>query len=255
MFQDLIILFAAGTLAGAMNAIAGGGSFVGFPAMVFTGLPSVAANASNTVALVPGTIASAAAYLTGSRRMGLTGLANVPFPALLGVSTAGGLAGALLLLSTPVITFDAVVPWLLLFATITFAFGRQFGAWLRTHLRLGPRTLLPLQFLLGIYGGYFGGAVGIMMLAAWSLLDGADIKSLNPTRTVIVSAMNGIAVICFVVAGQVHWPQTLAMLAGGILGGFAGARLGQRLPASLIRGIVMAITVIITLIFFRRAYA
>jgi uncharacterized membrane protein YfcA len=252
--MELLLLVAAGILAGGMNAIAGGGSFVSFPAMVFVGLPSVAANASSTVALVPGSLASSWAYTTGAHRMGLHDLGGVRFPVLLGVSVAGGLAGAVLLLVTPVATFDGVIPWLLLLATLTFAFGRQAGAWLRQRLRLGPATLLPVQFVLGIYGGYFGGAVGIMMLAAWSLLDGAELKTLNPTRTIIVSATNAIAVLCFVVANQVWWPQTLALLAGGLIGGYAGARIGQRLPPRMVRGIVIATTVAMTLAFFRRAY-
>ncbi len=252
--MDMLVLIAAGFLAGAMNAVAGGGSFVSFPAMVLVGLPSVAANASSTVALVPGSLASALAYTTGAHRMGLLDLGGVRFPVLLAVSVAGGLAGAVLLLVTPVATFDGVIPWLLLLATLAFAFGRDAGAWLRRRMRLGAATLLPVQFLLGIYGGYFGGAVGIMMMAAWSLLDGADLKALNPTRTLIVSATNAIAVIAFVAANQVWWPQTLALLLGGLLGGYAGARLGQRMPPRLVRGLVIALTVAMTAIFFRRAY-
>ena len=254
MLTDAIILFAAGVLAGGMNAIAGGGSFISFPAMVFVGLPSVVANASSTVALVPGTLTSAGTYMTGTNPMGFRDLGGVRFPILLASSVAGGLLGALLLLATPVAIFDGVIPWLLLVATITFAFGRDFGAWLRARIRLGPVALLPVQFILGIYGGYFGGAVGIMMLAAWSLLDGADLKQLNPTRTIIVSAMNGIAVVCFILAGQVWWPQTVALLAGGVAGGYLGARAGQALPALAVRRIIIAVTVAMTLIFFKRAY-
>ena len=254
MLITFLLLFAAGAMAGGMNAIAGGGSFISFPAMVFAGLPSVIANASSTVALVPGTLASAATYLRGPAPEGLRDLGGVRFPVLLAVSVAGGLVGAILLLVTPVATFDGVVPWLLLVATITFAFGRDFGAWLRRKARLGPLALLPVQFLLGVYGGYFGGAVGIMMLAVWSLLDGADLKQLNPSRTVIVSAMNGIAVIAFVLAGKVWWPETIALLFGGLAGGYFGARIGQMLPAAATRKVIIAITVVMTLIFFKRAY-
>lgn len=254
MLADGLMLFAAGLLAGTMNALAGGGSFVSFPAMVLAGLPSVAANASSTVALVPGTLASAYAYTTGAGKVGFRGLAGVPFAVVLGTSVAGGLVGAILLLVTPVSTFDAVIPWLLAFAALTFAFGREAGAWLRARVHLGPGALLPVQFLLGIYGGYFGGAVGIMMLAVWSLLDAADLKQLNPTRTIVVSAMNGIAVVCFVVAGQVWWPQTMALLLGGLAGGYAGARVGQMLPAVVVRRVIIAVTVVMTGIFFRRAY-
>lgn len=254
MLSTFLILFAAGVMAGGMNAVAGGGSFVSFPAMVAMGLPSVIANASSTVALVPGTLTSAATYLRGPAPEGLRDLAGVRFGLLLGTSVAGGLAGALLLLATPVATFDGVIPWLLLVATVTFAFGRDFGAWMRGRFRMGARALLPVQFVLGVYGGYFGGAVGIMMLAAWSLLDGANLKQLNPTRTVVVSAMNGIAVVAFVLAGKVWWPQTIALLLGGLVGGYFGARVGQALPAAATRRVIIAITIAMTAIFFKRAY-
>src|ERR1700690_2857537 len=132
----LALLAAAGLLAGAMNAIAGGGSFVTFPAMVFAGLPPVIANASSTVALFPGTVASTFAY-----RHELDGAGGIRLPVLTPISIAGGLAGAILLLATPTHLFDIVIPWLLLLATITFAFGARAGTALRRVVRIGPRTL------------------------------------------------------------------------------------------------------------------
>jgi uncharacterized membrane protein YfcA len=255
MIAGLPFLFLAGLTAGGMNAVAGGGSFASFPALVLAGLPSVAANASSTVALLPGTLASAYAYMTGRYRAPLRDLGGVRFPLLLAVSMAGGLCGAVLLLATPVATFDAVIPWLLLLAALTFAFGRDAGAWLRRRFRLGAPALLAVQFVLGVYGGYFGGAVGIMMMAAWSLLDGADLRTLNPPRTLVVSAANAIAAAWFIAAGAVRWPETLAVLAGAVAGGYSGARLGQRLPPPVLRGVVIAITLAMTLAFFRRAYS
>src|SRR3954469_639645 len=157
--SDAALLLAAGCIAGAMNALAGGGSFITFPALLLVGLPSVAANASSTVALVPGSLASVYAYTTGRYRLPLLALGNVRLPLVLAVSAAGGLLGAMLLVSTPLATFDKVIPWLLLFSTLTFVFGRRMGTWLRGRLRIGAATLLSVQFLLGIYGGYFGGAV------------------------------------------------------------------------------------------------
>ncbi len=249
-----LFLFIAGLLAGTMNAVAGGGSFVSFPALVAAGVPSVAANASSTVALVPGTLASAWAYTTGPYRMGLVGFGGLRFRALLVASLAGGLAGAVLLLSTPAATFDAVIPWLLLLATIVFAFGRRIGAALRARVRLGRGAALAVQFVLGVYGGYFGGAVGLMMMAAWLLLDAADLKAMNPVRTLLTSAMNIVAVLCFVAAGQVWWPQALSVLVGAAAGGYAGARVGQRLPPVVVRAVVTLVTVGMTLVFFVRAY-
>ena len=172
------VLFAAGLLAGVMNALAGGGSFVTLPVLIAVGVPSVAANASSTFALYPGGLASAWVY-----RGGLTNVAGVPLrPAFL-ATLLGGLLGALLLLWTPGNLFDLVLPWLLLVATVTLAFGPRLGPLLRRRFRLGIAAILTVQFLLGVYGGYFGGAVGLMMIAAWSLLDNADVQTLSPART------------------------------------------------------------------------
>jgi hypothetical protein len=251
---SVLFLVLAGFLAGTMNAVAGGGSFISFPALVAAGVPAVAANASSTVALVPGTLASTWAYTTGPHGMQVTGLGGLRFRDLLAVSVAGGVSGAVLLLSTPGATFDAVIPWLLLLATLVFAFGRRMGAALRARMRLGRGAALAVQFLLGLYGGYFGGAVGLMMMAAWMLLDTVDLKAMNPARTLLTSAMNIVAVLCFVVAGQVWWPQALSVLVGAATGGYAGARIAQRLPPLAMRAVVTLVTVSMTVVFFVRAY-
>jgi uncharacterized protein len=244
---DLLLLAGAGFLAGAMNAAAGGGSFVSFPAMIFAGVPPVYANASSTVALFPGAVTSGWAY-----RNLLGGIGDVSLPVLLIISVIGGLLGAVLLLATPAGAFNALVPWLLLLATIAFAFGRQIGVALRRVVRIGRVTTLLAQFLLAIYGGYFGGAVGIMMMAVWSLLGASDLRQMNPTKTVLVGAMNGVAVLYFIAAGAVVWPQTLAMLFAAALGGYAGARLAMRLDPRWLRAGVIAISSLITLSFFWR---
>ena len=243
------MLLAAGFAAGIMNAIAGGGSFLSFPALVLAGLPSVAANASSTVALFPGAVSSAWVY-----RHDFSDIGGVKLWQLLAISVTGGLLGAILLLSTPVSIFDALVPWLLLFATLAFAFGRDIGTRLRRHIRIGPPALLAIQFVLGLYGGYFGGAVGIMMLATWTLLGTETLAKLNPARILMTGATNAIAVLCFIAAGKVWWPETLAMLAGAFLGGYAGASLGRRLSAPVSRAIILAVTVSMTIIFFWRRY-
>ncbi len=252
--EHALLLFAAGAGAGLMNAVAGGGSFLTFPALVFAGLPSVVANASSAVALVPATLASVWAYSTGTHKTGLVDIGGVPIGRIIAVSIAGGLTGAILLLSTPSALFDGIVPWLLLLASLVFAFGGRLSAWLRQHAHLGPAAVLPLQFGLGVYGGYFGGAVGIMTLAVWSLLTTHDLKALNPTRMLTVAAMNGIAVAWFIAAGEVQWPETLVVLAGGLVGGFVGGRIGQRLPPGVTRAVIMTVTAGMTLLFFKRAY-
>jgi uncharacterized membrane protein YfcA len=247
--QHAALLAAAGLLAGAMNAIAGGGSFVTFPAMVLAGLPPVIANASSTVALFPGTLASTCAL-----RHDFAHVPGLDLRVMLPLSVAGGLAGAVLLLATSARIFDVVMPFLLLLATLTFAFGAHAGLALRRLVRVGPGVLPPLQFVIAIYGGYFGGAVGLMMMATWSLLSAsADLNAMAPARVLLVSAANAAAVLWFTAAGTVRWPETLAMLGASIVGGYLGARLTQFLPARVVRGFVVALTGTVTIAFFVRA--
>jgi uncharacterized membrane protein YfcA len=242
-------LVLAGLLAGTMNAVAGGGSFVSFPVMVLMGLPPIAANASSTVALFPGTLASTWAY-----RDGLCGIAGISLRVLLPISVAGGLIGAILLLVTPGSVFDAAVPWLLLLATLTFAGGRQLGDWLRRYIRIGRSAFLVIQFILSVYGGYFGGAIGLMMMAVWVLITSAELKTMAATRTLLVSAANGSAVLCFAVAGAVRWPEMLAMMISAIAGGYYGARFARHLPPSVLRWFVVALSATVTVAFFLRTY-
>lgn len=246
---DTLILLGAGILGGAMNAMAGGGSFVTLPALMGAGVPSVAANASSTIALYPGGLASAFVY-----RGGLGRIAGVSMRPVLAATLAGGLVGALLLLWTPGVLFDRVLPWLLLVATLALAFGRRVGPALRARFQAGIGTLLVVQFLLGVYGGYFGGAVGLMMMAAWNLLDGADVKALNPARTLLVSAANSIAVLCFAISGIVHWRAALLVGIGAIVGGTLGAVLGKRLPSGLVQIATVVLALAMTITFFARSY-
>jgi uncharacterized protein len=245
---EFMILLVAGLVAGAMNAAAGGGSFVTLPAMIFAGVPSVEANASSTVALLPGAIASVYAYRHDFRPFEVLSLR-----VMLAVSMTGGLVGAFLLLVTPSKRFDEIVPWLLLTGTLVFAFGGRAGILLRRVVRIGPLTLLWCQFLLGIYCGYFGGAVGIMTLAVWSLLGMTDIRAMNATKTLVVGATNGVAVVCFILAGKVWWPQTVIMLSAAIVGGYGGAQFARRLPPQHLRLGISVFNCLITAVFFVRA--
>ncbi|MHC5541499.1 sulfite exporter TauE/SafE family protein, partial [Singulisphaera rosea] len=201
-----------------------------------------------TVALFPGSLASAWAY-----RDDFAKFEGLSLPAMLIASLAGGLVGAILLLVTPQTSFDGIAPWLLLVGTLTFAFGKQAGAWLRRWIQIGPKTLVCGQFLLGIYGGYFGGAVGIMTMAALSLLGHTDITAMNAAKTLIVGTMNSVAVVCFIIAGKVWWLPTLTMLLGAVLGGYSGARVARRLDPRLIRIAITLFNVVITTVFFLRA--
>ena len=246
----LFLLIAAGFAAGLMNALAGGGSFVSLPALIAAGLPSVAANASSTVALFPGGVASAWAYGRGPQAP-----PPLPLKAALAVTVAGGLVGSVVLLATPTAAFDRILPWLLAAATLMLAFGPRWSERIRGRLRSGPAVLIAGQFLLGVYGGYFGGAVGIMMLAFWSLLAGGELKDLQAPRTLLVTAANAAAVAWFVGARAVDWGSILAMAPAALAGGWLGAQAGRRLPAAWVRRATIALAACVTAAFFVRGYA
>jgi uncharacterized membrane protein YfcA len=244
-----LLLMAAGFIAGAMNSAAGGGSFVSFPALVFAGVPSVPANATSTVALFPGAMTGSWAY-----RRDFQSFEGISVRRLLPVSVIGGLAGALLLLLTPVRTFDVIVPWLLLTGTVAFALGPKAAMALRRRVRIGPAALYIAQFTLGIYGGYFGGAVGLMTLAVWSLFGATDIRAMNAAKTLLVGSMNSIAVVAFIVAGKVFWPEAIVMAIAAALGGYAGARIARSVERQRIRLFINCVNVAMTIIFFYRAF-
>lgn len=246
--NTFVLLFGAGLIAGAMNAVAGGGSFLTLPVLMLAGVPSVSANASSSVALLPGSLASTWAYRTGFSTVG-----EVSLRALLVTSLAGGFIGALLLLLTPQAAFEAVIPWLLLLATGVFALGPRAGQTLRRRVRIDARPVLAAQFLLAVYGGYFGGAVGIMMMAVWSLLSPAELSAMNPAKTLLVAATNTVAVLCFIIAGKVWWPQTLAVLFSAMLGGYASARVARHLDPRHLRLGVSLLSALVTIAFFLRA--
>jgi uncharacterized membrane protein YfcA len=245
----IALLVLAAFVGGALNAIAGGGSFLTFPALVFTGVPSVIANATNTVALFPGSFASAFSY-----RHGLAKLEGISLPTLVLVSIAGGTLGAIILLKTPETTFVALTPWLLLFATVMFAASKRLGAALRHRIHFSFGTLLATQFVIAIYGGYFGGGIGILMLAALAAFGMTDMTAMNGIKTILAGCLNGVAVVVFVVAGKVYWQQAAIMMAAAIAGGYTGAHYAQKMKASVLRGIVIFTGVTMTVYFFYHAY-
>ena len=247
---SLLVAALAGIAAGVMNAVAGGGTFVALPVLIAIGLPSTIANQSSTVALFPGQITAGWAVRDQMRP-----LAGVGVRLLLAVSVVGGLIGALLLMFTPSTVLDRLLPWLLLVATLAFCFGRQIGNWMRDRgLRIGLEPVLIVQFVLSVYGGYFGGGVGIMMMAVWTLLDEADVKTMTPTRIILVSFTNATAVVAFALFGRVDWGPTLAMAVGSAAGGLAGARLAGWMSPRVVRAAVMAVAVGMTVAFFLRNY-
>lgn len=242
----ILVLMLAAFCSGALNAVAGGGAFITFPALLFAGVPPVAANASSTVALFPGQAASSWAY---RREIAAGGQVNVPVFAVL--SLVGGLVGALLLLVTPNATFARFVPWLLLFATSVFAIG-AYAPGIVSRLRLGGRSVLAVQFLISIYGGYFGGGIGFLMLAALTLFGLRDIHAMNGLRLLLAMLMNAAAVGTFIVAGAVSWPETVAMALAAVAGGYAGAIGAKRVDPKLLKTLVVIIGTLLTLYFFAK---
>ena len=249
---DLYVLalpFVAGIVGGAMNALAGGGTFATLPALIAMGLPANVANATSNVALLPGSAASAWAF-----RDELAPLGGIGIPTLSAITFAAALLGSLLLVWTPTETFDVVIPWLLLFAFAVIAFGKRAADWLHARVTIGPRSLVVAQGLLGVYGGYFGGGVGLMTTAVYGLLAGVSPRALFAPRTLMLGMANAAGTIVFAAAGLVRWGACLPMLAGALFGGWAGAHLGKRLPAGAIRAWTLLVTALTTVIFFRRAY-
>jgi uncharacterized protein len=248
-----IFLFLAAVLGGALNAVAGGGSFVAFPALLFTGVPPIAANATNTLALWTGVTASTGAY---RHRLDIPRRILVP---LLVTSLLGGTLGAFLLLRTSAHTFLRLLPCLMLAATLLFIFGRRLGGQRPasvTHEATATTIAVVsiLELFVGIYGGYFGGGMGIVILAMLAGAGMTDIHSMNALKSILSSATNGIAVIAFIVARAVFWPQAAVMILGALIGGYFGAHYALRLPAAWIRWFVILVGTGMTAYFFVKAY-
>jgi uncharacterized membrane protein YfcA len=255
--SQAILLFFAAAIAGTLNAVAGGGSFVSFPVLLFTGVPAVQANATNTVALWPGLAASTVAYL---KRLNAPLRVLVP---LLVTSVAGGWAGALLLLRTPQRTFLHLVPWLLLSGTLLFTFGNKLRALagkaavvddLRAISWQTITITSMVELLVSVYGGYFGAGIGFVTLAMLAALGMRDIHAMGALRTLLAVAINAAAVLTFIVAGAVLWPQCAVMIAGALVGGWFGAHFAQKADPRKIRYVVIATGLVMSAYFFVKAY-
>jgi uncharacterized protein len=243
----LVVLFVAAMWAGAQNQLAGGGSFITLPALMLTGMDARAANITSTVALFPG-------QLTGgliARHMA-SGVERLSFGALVIISLIGGGLGAVLLLLTPSTFFERLVPWLVLFATLAFAwgtFGRRPAA---GSDHLGAWAAGVIQFGIAIYGGYFGGGIGFLMLAALTVA-GMPVRNAGATKNVLAGVMNATAVVVFVVSGEVWWFAAAIACVGALLGSVIGARLMQRVDERLLRVAVIVIGVVLTIGLFLRS--
>ena len=245
-----LLPFVAGLVGGAMNALAGGGTFATLPALIALGLPANTANATSNVALLPGAATSAWAF-----RDELGPVGGVDWRLLAGVTFFAGLGGSLLLVATPSRAFDLIIPWLLLFAFVVLAFGRAAANWLHARVSIGRRTLIVAQALLGVYGGYFGGGVGLMTTAVYGLLANVTPRALFAPRTAMLAVANASAAVVFVAFGLVRWSACGPMLVGAVVGGWLGARVGKRLPPRGVRWWTLFVTAATTVVFFLRAYA
>jgi uncharacterized membrane protein YfcA len=254
-FAQAGLLVLAAFLAGTLNAVAGGGTFISYPALVFTGVPLITSSATSSVALLPGMLASAGAYRKSLKvergQLLLQG----------GIGVVGGLLGAVLLLHTPPKTFALVLPFLLLLATLLFAFGPSLTARLRQRAPAAARAPWVSQafaaimlLIFAIYGGFFGGGMSILILALLSITGMTNIHQMNALKTILNSTINVMAVITFITLRAVWWPQALVMMVGSIAGGFGGAAVAQRLDPRVVRGFVIAVGVALSVYFFVSQY-
>lgn len=244
-------LVAAGAVAGVMNAVAGGGTILTFPALLAFGMPAVTANATSTLALVVGMVGSAWGYRSHME-------AIRPWLARFGiVSVIGGLLGAWLLTVTPEEAFSRLVPFLLLLATVLFMAQGPVKRWIgRPHEAgaAGAGTMLA-QFLVSVYGGYFGAGIGILMLAVFGLMGFESIHRMNALKTVLAAAINLVASFYFAWSGLIEWPQALVLTLGATVGYFAGAHYSQKIPETWVRRVITAIGLGLSGVFFWRQFA
>jgi uncharacterized membrane protein YfcA len=253
---DAALLLAAGLAAGTVNAIAGGGSLVTFPALVATGLPPVAANVTNSVAVFPGYAASVAG--SHSDLMALAGGSRRRFLALAPTAVVGAAAGCALLLATPARSFEIVVPFLVLGAAAVLAFQDRLRAVVGHPHNLPPgRRAAALHGMVGlgaVYGGYFGAALGVMLIAALGLVLAETIARISALKNAISALVGLVTVLAFAVFGPVHWLAAAVVAPASLLGGYAGARLARRLPSRVLRAVVVLFAVVVGVVLLVRAF-
>jgi uncharacterized membrane protein YfcA len=246
--MSLLLIFLAGFAAGFINALAGGGSFLTFPSLIAAGLSPIAANATSTIALFPAQVATTFAYRSGLKR-------SLDDPRIDGhklalISLVGGFFGAVLLLSTSEQVFAKLVPFLLLGATAVFAFGMIMPKQTEKPW-LGATGVLTAQVFVAIYGGYFGGGIGILMLAALTLYGLRDIVLMNSLKIALATLMNLTATGVFLFSGKIYWLEALVMAVGSIAGGFIGAHAGSRIKPLYVKIFVICIGLLLSLHFYQ----
>lgn len=247
---DLLFLCAASFAAGALNAVAGGGTFLTFPALVYAGIPPIAANATATLTALPGYLGSAWAF---RKDIGEEG--RLPLRIILAIATFGGVAGSLLLLATTDSVFSGIVPWLLLIATVLFAAGPSISAAMKARNLPAAGALVSAVVLsvVAIYGGYFNGGLGIIVLAALGLLGYSNIHNMNGLKNLLAAVLSVTSAATFTIAGLIEWSAALPMAVTVALGGYAGAWLSRRISNVLyVRIFVVLVGATMTVLFFVR---
>ncbi|WP_334188973.1 sulfite exporter TauE/SafE family protein [Noviherbaspirillum sp.] len=244
---EMLLVGIAAFCAGAMNSVAGGGTFFSFPALLAVGVPPVVANASNSVALWPASMSGAWAF-----RNELARYKRYLIPMGI-VSFIGGVGGGLLLLTTKDATFSKLIPWLLLFATVLFAFSSKLSVWLRGASAGAPTNspaALAGQAVVSVYGGFFGAGMGILMLASLAMAGHDDVHEINAIKNLLSAVIYSVTVLTFVIAGAVSWPHTLLMLATATLGGYWGATIARKIPPQSLRRFIIAVGFVLTGFYF-----
>lgn len=244
------LLFGTAFIAGGLNAVAGGGSFITFPTLLFTGVPPITANATNNTAIWVAALAT-----TGAYRKDL-GIQRRELLLLCATSLVGGVIGSVALLYTSPDVFKKLIPYLLLLATLIFTFSEPLKAWFqfqsqKTSSESPPiLSLMLAQLAIAIYGGFFGAGLGILMLATLTFLGIKNIHTMNAFKAFLGSCVNGIAIVPFIFAGVIAWHQTILMAVGGSLGGYFCAHYARRVESHLIRRVVIIVASSMTVYFF-----
>jgi len=255
MLFKLVSLFTAGFFGGILNSIAGGGSFITFPALLFFGVPPISANATNT-------FASCAGYLSGAYAFRKDLYAHKrDLPLIILISLAGGIAGAWLLLQTPESIFREIIPWLLLFATLLFIFGGKLNSTLKQfasyhqHASIIGRLLLILLLLgICIYGGFFNAGLGIIVLSYLALAGYSNINTMNGLKLLVSSAISMIAIVLFIFSGVIAWHEGISVLLGTLVGGYVAAQVSRKLSQKHVRSFIIMVSCGITFYFFIDIY-
>jgi uncharacterized membrane protein YfcA len=240
-----LLLIVSAFMAGAINAVAGGGTFFTFPALLMAGIPPISANATSTIAVFPGQFSGAYAY-----REDFKHIESIPLWAVVITSLIGGWSGSAILLATPQQIFVDLIPWLLLLATVLFAIGKSIGQYIAKRVKIGLVPTVILLLIFAVYGGYFGAGVGIITLALLSVLGLTDLNEMNAIKTIANGTTNVAAVFIFIAKGAIVWHPALIMAISAIVGGYLGARIARKVDQRIMRWLIVALGLALSAYYF-----